>query len=147
MQDVIDPAADGVWNAVETTVTRAGETERQPRSAAEWGDVRRAVVRLAEGAKSLLVEGRRVGIHDFPAEALGALDSTRIQEGIAAQRPTFNAFAVALREAALSSLTAIDARDAPGLVRAGGAVDQVCESCHLMFWYPDQVIPSIIQQQ
>jgi len=141
MQGVVDPSADGVWDAVETDITAAGETVRQPRTPAEWLDVRRSAITLVESANLLVIEGRRVGASDFPAEAEGALDSTHIQELITTKRPTFNAFAVALREAALASLSAIDARDPSRLVRAGGAVDQVCEGCHLTFWYPNQVIP------
>jgi hypothetical protein len=143
MQTLIDPAADGVWNAVETTTTRAGETVRQPQTPAQWRDVRLAAMSLVEGANALLAADRPVGQHAFPAEALGALDSTQIGARIAARRSAFNAFATALRVAARTSLRAIEARDAPALVTAGGQIDQVCEGCHLAFWYPNQVIPSL----
>ena len=143
MQEVIDPSADGVWDAVETTLTREGETLQQPHTHARWLEVRRSAMTLVESANWLVVEGRRVGVRDFPAEATGALDSVHIQELIAAQRPTFNAFAAALRESALATLSAIDAQDPVRLVQTGGAVDQVCEGCHLKFWYPNQVIPPI----
>jgi cytochrome c556 len=143
MQEVIDPSADGVWDAVETTLTKEGETVQQPRTDAQWLEVRRSAITLAESANLLVIEGRRVGVRDFPAEATGALDSAHIQDLIAAQRPAFNAFAAALREAALTTLSAIDAQDPARLVMAGGAVDQVCEGCHLRFWYPNQVIPPI----
>jgi cytochrome c556 len=135
MQTLIDPAADGVWNAVETTTTRAGETVRQPQTPAQWRDVRLAAMSLVEGANALLAADRPVG--------LGALDSTQIGARIAARRSAFNAFATALRVAARTSLRAIEARDAPALVTAGGQIDQVCEGCHLAFWYPNQVIPSL----
>lgn len=143
MQGLIDPSADGIWNAVETITTASGTSTRQPQTAEEWSGVRRAAVVLAEGANLLVIEGRRAGAQDFPAEATGALDSVHIQELIAAKRPTFNAFAVALREAALTAVSAIDAHNPAQLVSAGGAIDQVCESCHLAFWYPNQVIPPL----
>jgi hypothetical protein len=28
-------------------------------------------------------------------------------------------------------------------VKAGGVIDEICEGCHLTFWYPNQVIPSL----
>jgi hypothetical protein len=143
MQGVVDPSADGVWNAVETMVTRDGETIQQPRSEAEWLEVRRAALTLVESTNLLVIPARRVGVRDFPAEAAGALDSTQIQELIAAQHPVFDSFAAALRESAVAALAAIDARDPTKLVSAGGAIDQVCEGCHLKFWYPNQVIPSL----
>jgi hypothetical protein len=143
MQAVIDPSADGVWNAVETITTAAGESVRQPKSSPEWQEVRHAAITLAESANLLLIDGRRAGAQEFPAEASGALDSKHIQQLIAAQRPAFNGFAEALRSAALLAVAAIDARDPIQLVSAGGAIDQVCEGCHLVFWYPNQVIPPL----
>jgi hypothetical protein len=38
-------------------------------------------------------------------------------------------------------LKATDARDASELMNAGAALDEVCEGCHLKFWYPGQHIP------
>jgi hypothetical protein len=143
MQDIVDPSADGVWNSVETIVTREGESTRQPHTAEEWLEVRRAAVTLSESANLLVIEHRRVGVRPFNAEASGALDSNQIQALIDTQRVAFNGFARALREAALTSLSAIDARDPVRLVSAGGAIDQICEGCHLRFWYPNQVIPSL----
>jgi hypothetical protein len=40
-------------------------------------------------------------------------------------------------------LAAIDAKDPAALVKAGGTLDEICESCHLTFWYPNQVIPPL----
>jgi hypothetical protein len=143
MQDVIDPSADGVWNSVETIISESGETTHQPHTPEEWAEVRRAAITLSEGANLLVIEHRRVGVKPFPAEASGALDSAQIQTLIDEERVAFNGFAVALREAARTSLAAIDARDPMQLLDAGGAIDQICEGCHLRFWYPHQVIPSL----
>jgi hypothetical protein len=146
MQSEVDSSADGVWNAVETVTTRSGTEERQPRTSEEWTAVRNAAITLVEATNLLVMEGRRVGVREFPAEANGALDSVHIQALIAAKRPTFNGFAAALRSAGLSAIAAIDARDPVALVKAGGEIDAVCEACHLTFWYPNQVIPSIPTQ-
>lgn len=143
MQDMVDPSADGVWNAVETDAGPDGVWVRQPRDSEQWQEVRRAAISLMESSNLLMIDGRRVGRIEFPAEADGALDSTHIEELIAAQRSTFNAFAAALRETTATALAAIDARDPAQLVVAGGNIDQVCEACHLKFWYPHQVIPSL----
>ena len=40
--------------------------------------------------------------------------------------------------AALIALKAIDAKSAGGLSDAGGDIDEACESCHLVFWYPNE---------
>jgi hypothetical protein len=142
MQGIIDPSADGIWNAVETIETGAGSEIHQPRTPEEWLAVRHAALTLVESSNLLMLEGRPVGHRAFAAEAAGALDSTDIQDLISTERATFNAFAAALREAGVTALSAIDARNPAFLTRAGGAIDQVCEGCHLTFWYPKQVIPA-----
>lgn len=38
-------------------------------------------------------------------------------------------------------LRAVDAKDIQGMLNAGEAIDEACESCHMVFWYPNQVIP------
>jgi len=147
MQSVIDPSADGVWNAVETVSTRAGVEIKQPKSPEEWLEVRRATITLIEASNLVMMEGRAVGHHYFPPEATGALDSAQIRERIGAGRSSFVGFAVALREAGESALAAVDAKDPAALLTAGGALDQICESCHLAFWYPNQVIPPFPTEQ
>lgn len=143
MDGIVDPAADDLWGAVETTLTRDGVEEKQPRTPEEWAEVRRKAVTLIEASTLLAIDGRRVAVKPFPAEAAGALDSQHIQQRIRANHPAFIGFAGALRSAAQQALAAIDARDPVALVQAGGALDGVCEGCHTAFWYPDQVIPPL----
>jgi hypothetical protein len=141
MQVEVDTSADGVWNAVETIETKAGTEEHQPRTPEEWVAARNAAITLVEAGNLLVIDGRKVGASEFPAEANGALDSAHIQQLVDARRPVFNAFAGALREAGLRAIAAIDAKEPRALVKAGGEIDGVCEGCHLTFWYPNQVIP------
>ena len=143
MDGIVDPSADELWGAVETTVTSTGVEEKQPHTSEEWADVRRKAITLLEASTLLAIEGRQVAVKPFPAEAAGALDSQQIQARIAANRPAFVGFAGALRSAARQSLAAIDAKDPAALVKAGGVLDEVCEGCHRTFWYPDQVIPPL----
>ncbi len=143
MQSEVDPSADHIWDAVETVVTSRGTEERHPRTAAQWADLRRSAITLIEATNLLQMDGRRVSTKPFAAEADGALDSTQIQQRLDSNRAGFNAFAQSLRAAVLRQLAAIDAKDPVTLVRAGGDVDEVCEACHLTFWYPNQVIPPL----
>ncbi|MDB6088493.1 MAG: hypothetical protein JWN85_1277 [Gammaproteobacteria bacterium] len=141
MQAEVDASADSIWDAVETTASKAGEEEKQPRTAAEWEAVRHNAIVLIEAGNLLTVAGRPLSRAPFPAEAAGALDSADIEKRIAGNRAAFNQYALTLRETARTLLAAIDARNAQALVTAGGNLDEVCESCHLTFWYPKQVIP------
>jgi hypothetical protein len=142
MQAEVDASADGIWDAVETTIDRAGTQNKQPRTAEEWDDVRHRVIVLIEAANLLTIEHRKLSNAPFPAEAAGALDSAEIERRITGNRRAFNQYALALRQTARTMLTAVDARDPRALVTAGGVLDEVCESCHMTFWYPNQVIPA-----
>ena len=142
MEAEVDASADSIWDAVETTTNRTGEEHKQPHTAEEWQEVRRNAIILIEAANLLTVENRKLSNAPFPAEAAGALDSTEIARRIASNRPAFNQYAITLRQTAQTLLTAIDAKDPQALVSAGGALDEVCESCHMTFWYPNQVIPA-----
>ena len=141
MQSEVDASADNIWDAVETTTGPTGEEHKQPRTDAEWQEVRRSAIVLIEAANLLTVEGRGLSAAPFPAEAAGALDSAEIQQRIAHNRVVFNQYALTLRQTARSLLAAIDAKNPQAIVAVGGNLDEVCESCHMTFWYPNQVIP------
>ena len=147
MRDEVDASADRIWDAVETTMSTAGVEDKQPRTAQEWEAVRRETIVLIEAANLLSIEHRRLSREPFPAEAAGALDSTAIERRVAGNRAAFNQYAVALRQVAQSMLAAIDARDPRSMIELGGALDEVCESCHMSFWYPNQIIPALPRQE
>jgi len=142
MDAEIDPSADFIWASVGTVITKDGIDERQPRSAAEWKEVRRRAITLIEATNLLLLPHRRVAIPAFPSIAPGVLGSDEIQLKLNGNRAAFNALALTLRQAGLRVLQAIDRRDVPALSRAGEALDSACEACHIANWYPHQVIPS-----
>ena len=43
-----------------------------------------------------------------------------------------------MRDIGVKLVVAIDSKDVAALTDLGGTLDQVCESCHTKFWYPDQ---------
>ncbi|MBS0365953.1 MAG: hypothetical protein JSR67_09045 [Proteobacteria bacterium] len=140
MNGVIDPSADALWDSVAFIATAAGNEERRPRTAGEWQAVRAHALTLIEGAELLGLPGRRVAV-DPPGGATpgpGELGHDEIQRRIAATPGAFSQFARGLRGAARQALAAIDARDARGLMDAGGTIDEACEACHKTYWYPDQ---------
>lgn len=153
VQDVmalmIDPAADFLWESVSTTVTADKTVEKQPRTDEEWLEVRRQAIILAEGANLLMMEGRHVVKEGGQLEDHGTpgnLSAEESEQAIAANRGSYIAFAQALRDVGASMLAAADARNPQGLVDAGDTLDQVCEGCHLQFWYPGQKIPAFPDQ-
>lgn len=146
MHGVIDPSADAIWESVGTEVAKEGETNHQPRTDAEWDAVRNLAITLTEATNLLAMDGRRVvvvGKEVEDAHLDGIQKAAEIQVAIDKDRATWVAFTQALHKAGEQTLQAADKRDAEKLLHAGEALDQVCEACHLKYWYPGQVIPKL----
>jgi hypothetical protein len=146
MNAVVDPAADSLWDAVSTEVSRTGVQDKRPRNDEEWLAVRHQAVTLIESANLLVVDGRRLAA---PGKVLedahtpGILTAAEAQQAIDADRPTFVQRAHDLQDAAVLALAAADAKDPDALVKAGGGIDRACEQCHLRFWYPNGGPPKL----
>ncbi|HEX2583644.1 MAG TPA: hypothetical protein VHL14_00825 [Steroidobacteraceae bacterium] len=145
MQSIVDPAADSLWESVETTVIAKGTEEKQPRTDEEWKTVRHHAITLVESANVLVIPGRHV-VHTSKsledAHVAGINKAEDIQKLIDDNPEAFESYAVALRAAGEQALAAIDARDVPALVNAGGTIDAACEQCHLHYWYPNTFRPN-----
>jgi hypothetical protein len=149
MKDMIDPAADFLWESVSTTTTAEGVEEKQPRTDEEWAEVRKQALILAESANLLLLDGRHVAREGKQLEDHGTpgnLTAAESEQAIAADRATFVGFAQALHDVGVQFLKAADQRSPQAIMDAGETMDQVCEGCHLKFWYPGQVIPPLPEQ-
>jgi hypothetical protein len=79
-------------------------------------------------------------INDAPPP-LGELSHAEIQQRIDVTHDAFTQFARNLQDAGLKALAAITAKDAQGLMDAGGIIDEACEACHVTYWYPNQKRP------
>jgi len=139
MLNHIDPHADGVWNAVSTTVTAAGIDEKQPRTDDEWTAVKQHATALIEAASLLADTGRPVAATGAKSENPGIEENPEeIQKLIAANPKMFTLYAQQLRVRAEEALAAIEAKNPTALVEIGGRIDETCEQCHKVFWYPNQ---------
>ena len=140
MDAEVDPAADVLWESVVYTVTAAGAEDKQPRTPEEWQAVRRGAITLIEATNLLMMDGRRVAPPDTPLAPGEATIEVR-QHRFDTNRAAFVGFAQALQNIGLKALEAIDAKDAKRLMIAGGEIDEACEACHLVYWYPPEPKP------
>lgn len=146
MDAVIDPAADALWDSVSITETVKGTVFRQPHTDEEWQEARRHAISLIEGTNLLIMDGRKLVAPGSPVLDQGTSGVLSAEEGqklLDSKHATFVEFARALRDAGEQMLTSIDKKDSTGMMNAGAAMDGICESCHLTFWYPNQVIPPL----
>jgi cytochrome c5 len=149
MDSIVDPSADVVWGAVGTVVDQDGAHETFPKTQEEWLNVRRAAIRIVEGANLLMMPGRDAAPPGSKSEAPGVeLEPPEITMLIRKKRTSFDAFARALQAVGAEAVRASDAQDTAALLDIGGRMQDVCESCHQMFWYPGAKQPVVgrIQQ-
>jgi hypothetical protein len=106
MAGIVGPAANAVFNAVSTTVTREGVQEVVPKNDEEWTAVGNQAVALAEAANLLMLDGRAVDRGDWATMSQAMLEAGR------------------------TALKAAEAKDKDALLAAGEGVNTSCDSCH-----------------
>ena len=109
MLNVIDPAADGIWESVGTVMTVDGTFEKFPSTDDEWALVRGAAIQLAESGNLLMLPARSSGSADWIKDAQ------------------------ALIEASGRAVKATEAKDKDALFTIGGDIYDVCTACHQKF--------------
>jgi hypothetical protein len=138
MDGVVDPSADFIWESVATIVSAEGVTERKPRTDEEWAEVRRNAIRLLEATNLLMIPGRHIARPGQKAEDPKIeLTPEKIEEAVNKDRASWNNFAKGLHEATLAAFNAVEKKDSEELLLTGDGIDQACEKCHLLYWYPD----------
>jgi hypothetical protein len=148
MDSIVDPSADVVWGAVGTVVDQDGAHETLPKTQEEWLNVRRAAIRIVEGANLLMMPGRDAAPAGSKSEAPGVeLEPPEITALIRKSRASFDAFARALQAVGAEAVRASDAQDTAALLDIGGRMQDVCESCHQVFWYPGAKQPGAARNQ
>jgi len=109
MLNVLDPAADGIWESVGTVMTVEGTFEKFPQTDDEWAGVRSYAIQLAESGNLLMLPSRSNGSAEWIADAQALIT----QSGRA--------------------LKAIEAKDKDAVFTIGGDIYDVCTSCHSKF--------------
>jgi hypothetical protein len=137
MDAIVMREADVLWNAVSYSSTDDGFEVVGPETDEDWANLRYAAMSLAEATNSLLIPGRHANRPDVEA-GFGELTPAEIDALISSQRSAWTGFAKALRASAEEAIDAIDARDTDRILDVGGTIDEACEACHLVFWYPNQ---------
>lgn len=111
MWNILDPAADGIWDSAGTIITAAGSRELAPTTDEGWEEVVQSAALLAEAGNLLMIPGRSngAGWNDYSAE---------------------------LRAASQRAMAAAQAQNSDRLFDAGGEIYQACRGCHEKYWKP-----------
>jgi hypothetical protein len=142
MKGIVDPTSAAIWNAVSTESGPKGVIEKAPSTDAEWAQLEHAALMLAEATNLLKMPDRQMALPD-EVDAKTAPDAPeltprQIEAKVNQDRENWGKKADALREAAVKAIAAAKAHDKDGIMNVGEAIDNACEQCHVVYWYPDE---------
>jgi len=139
MDSEVDPSADYIWDAVSTVISEKGIEEKFPKTPKDWAEIRRKAVTLVEATNLLIMPGRKVARPGEKSENPGIeLSPEEINTILDKDHATFEKHAGILHDAAMNVLNAIDAKDKEKILDGGAAIDEACEGCHKIYWYPNE---------
>ena len=151
MKGIVDPSSKELWDSVGTESGPKGLVERWPKTDAEWAKLEGDALMLAEVANLLKMPGRHVGLPEQANQKTTPdapeLTPVQIEEKIAKDRAAWAKKADALQATAVKARAAAKAHDKDGLLNVGEEIDNACESCHLVYWYPDEKKPGAADAQ
>jgi len=139
MRDMLDPASDYVFEPVKTVVTKNVVEETVPKTDKDWEKIRIGAVTLAEGVYLLKIPRPFAPPGDennSTGKDSTELSPAQIKAKLEADPVLWNAKIEALRNVGLQVLEIVKRKDVKELWDAGENLDQACESCHLIYWYP-----------
>jgi hypothetical protein len=137
MENIVDPQADYVFDAVGSDIGPKGIVDIVPTTDDDWTKIQRGAYVLAESSNLLKMTRRMAPDGAVNGEKGGPeLTPAQIEAKVKENPGLWNSHADTLRTEALKVIDIVKARDASKLLAAGSAIDQACEACHLDFWYP-----------
>jgi hypothetical protein len=137
MENIVDPQADYVFDAVGSDISPKGIVDIKPTTDEDWIRIQRGAYVLAESSNLLKMTRPMAPEGAANVEPGGPeLTPAQIEAKVKENPALWNTHADTLRTEALKVIDIVKARDADKLLAAGSAIDQTCEACHLDFWYP-----------
>jgi hypothetical protein len=145
MKGIVDPSSKEIWESVGTESGPKGIVEKSPKTDDEWAKIEGDALMLAEVANLLKMPGRHVGLPEQANQKTVAdapeLTPAQIEEKITKDRAAWEKKADALQATSVKARAAAKAHDKDALLTVGEEIDNACESCHLVYWYPDEKKP------
>ncbi len=141
MEDMLDPIADNIFDAVKIVVTKKGTVETSPKTDADWAKIRSGAVTLAEGVYLLKVPRPFAppgDVNNSTGPDAVELSPDAIMAKVKADPVEWNARIEALRNVGLEVMEIVKKKDANELWQAAEDLDVACESCHRAYWYPGE---------
>ena len=142
MKQVVAVQTQVIWDIGNRALNDAGNPDPSKIKDADWkkiattgGSLKDAANALAD-AKQIVAAapGQKIADEQNP----GSLNAKGVQKAIDANPQLFRAMARQLAVSMDQIVQSTRTRDAAKFLDVSGRLDQVCEQCHVQFWYPEQ---------
>src|SRR5262245_15277747 len=141
MRDMIDPAADNIFNAVSTVVGPKGRIATEPKTEEDWDRIRFGAVTLIEGIYLLKIPRPFAppgDENDSTGPNPSELSPTQILTKLEKDPVLWEAKIEAIRNVGLEVVDIVKHKQVDQLWDAGDNLERACEGCHELYWYPNQ---------
>ena len=139
MQQQVNPATMAIWDIGNNAMNDAGGIDPALMDDAKWSALAKAAGELSAAAKGLAAGTSFIAsAPDNATVAEGEIAMADVQKHLDADPEGFSQMATALAEHADKLAAAASAKDVATAGELVSGIDQVCESCHMTYWYPEQ---------
>ena len=140
MQTKVNPMGLALWDITNPAIGSDGNLDPKMISATQWARLLEIGKALEEAGRTLATTGGVVaalpGAKLQDEGAAAAAKAADVQRYLNAKPAVFRTHALALQKTGASVVTAATRKDLKILSDVSNGLDEVCEKCHVIFWYP-----------
>jgi hypothetical protein len=138
----VNPNGLALWEVTNGAMDDKGDLSGSKIKAADWANLLAIGKALESGGRTLATKSGIVaappGAKLQDEENAGASKAADVQRFIDANPGEFRKHALELQKVGADTVLAATKHDVKRLEAISQALDEVCENCHLVFWYPKQ---------
>jgi hypothetical protein len=139
MQGQVNPAMTAIWDVGNNALDDNGGLDASLLDGAKWATIAENADKLAAAGKAISDAGSfAAAAADNSTVGEGEITMAAVQEHIDGNPDGLKQMGAAFADSATRLATAARAKDAKTAGDLISGMDQVCESCHLEYWYPEQ---------
>ncbi len=138
----VNPQGLALWEITNNAMGDDGAVSASKITKAQWAELLEIGKALEEGGRTLTTSNGIIAA--LPGTKLqdetnpGASKAADVQRYIDAKPAVFRSHSLELQKTGAAIIEAAKKRDAKRLDAVSSSLDGVCESCHTIFWYPQQ---------
>ena len=146
MKKIVAVQAQVIWDVGNTAQDDKGNPDASKLKPADWAKIVTAGTQVKTVAQTLAkadhvlaaAPGQKI---DGDGSSPDAPTTKQVQGYVDKDPQVFRAFSQALSVSMDQIVAAAQTKNAQKLFDVSGNLDQICEDCHVKFWYPNQQVP------